>query len=222
MGFYPFMDYSYFLGEAIDVAGIVLLVLLGVYALVGAYSVAAYILGALGTYTIAHRREIRHPWMAWIPYGNLWILGSIADQYQYVARGRVTNRRKLLLGLHIAMSVLGLCILGVYVYAIVQMMAMDSTHYQMLGQILAPMGMIVTLIALAVNVLAIVAMVVRFVCLYDLFASCNPNSKGGLLILSILLNVIEPFLVFASRKRDYGMPPRKAEYAPEEPVYFEG
>lgn len=222
MGFYPFMDYNYFLEEAIQVAGIAILAFLGIYALVGAYSVVAYILGALGTYTIAHRRGIRHPWMAWIPYGNLWILGSIADQYQYVSRGRVKNRRKLLLGLHIAISVLGLCILGVYVYAIVQIMTVSGTMYQMLDEILAPMGMIVVLISLGIYALSIAAMVVRFVCLYNLFASCNPNNKGGFLILSIFLGVIEPFLVFACRNKDYGMPPRKAEYAQEEPAHFEG
>ena len=64
-----------------------------------AFSIVSYILTSLGTYTIAERRGIRHPWLTWIPVGNLWILGSISDQYQYIVKGKIKNRRKALLGL---------------------------------------------------------------------------------------------------------------------------
>ena len=57
-------------------------------------SVACYVLEALSLYTIAQRRGIRKPWLAWIPVVNVWIVGSISDQYQYVVNRRIQNRRK--------------------------------------------------------------------------------------------------------------------------------
>ena len=67
-----------------------------------ALSVVIYIFHSLGLYTIANRRGIHHSWLAWLPVGNLWLLGSIADQYQYVVKGKIKNRRKVMLGLSIA------------------------------------------------------------------------------------------------------------------------
>ena len=61
-----------------------------------AFSLVCYVLQSYGLYTIANRRGIRNSWLAWVPVGNMWILGSISDQYQYVAKGKVKNRRKLL------------------------------------------------------------------------------------------------------------------------------
>ena len=74
-------------------------------------SVACYVLEALSLYTIAQRRGIRKPWLAWIPVVNVWIVGSISDQYQYVVNRRIQNRRKVLLGLAIALmgSLIALC-----------------------------------------------------------------------------------------------------------------
>ena len=49
--------------------------------------IAAYVLTALALYTIAKRRGLNHPWLAWIPVASAWILGSLSDQYRYVVRG---------------------------------------------------------------------------------------------------------------------------------------
>ena len=70
-----------------------------------AIGIASYVLSSLGLYTVAERRKLRHPWLAWIPIGNAWLLGSISDQYQYVAKGKVKNRRKILLALNVAIVV---------------------------------------------------------------------------------------------------------------------
>ena len=69
-------------------------------------SIASYVLYALGLYTIAQRRGIRYAWLAWIPVGSVWILGSIADDYRQKARGEVKNRRTLLMVVTIVMVVL--------------------------------------------------------------------------------------------------------------------
>ena len=48
--------------------------------------------------------------------------------------------------------------------------------------------------------------VVRYVALHNLYASCNPEHKGMLLVLNIIFGVTEPFFIFFNRKKDQGMP----------------
>ena len=60
-------------------------------------SLLSYVLTALAIYTIAKRRGLNKPWLAWIPVVDVWLLGSLSDQYQYVVRGRNRSKRKSLL-----------------------------------------------------------------------------------------------------------------------------
>lgn len=186
-----------------------------------AYSMVSYVLHSLGLYTIAERRGIRHSWLAWVPGGNIWILGSISDQYQYVAKGKVKNRRKLLLGLAIGLIV-------VYVGWIVAMM-LSLILSEGIASGAAAAVILAVLGALAIVALAILALVYEYMCLYDLYHSCNPGNATAFLVLSILFTVTMPFFVFACRKKDLGMPPRKQpvpqpviEVVQEEPVTEEG
>ena len=70
-----------------------------------AMGIAAYVLTALAYYTVANRRGLKNAWLAWIPVANLWLLGSISDQYRYVVKGEYKSKRKILLGLGIASGV---------------------------------------------------------------------------------------------------------------------
>ena len=67
------------------------------YAFGGAISLALFILQGFGLYSIARRRGIHHAWLAWVPIGNRWVLGSVSDQYQHLAQNKVTSRRKIML-----------------------------------------------------------------------------------------------------------------------------
>ncbi len=179
------------------------------YLVILALEIVVYVLQSVGLYTIAKRRGIYHPWLAWLPLGNMWILGSISDQYQYVSKGKVRSRRKILLGLTIAVFVL--CF--VYIFSVVG---------AALGSAVGANVAIVLLSALAMLVLAIVMMVQYYFALYDLYISCEPGNATAYLVLSILFNVTMPFFVFLSRKKDAGMPPRKVQQPvleiPEQPA----
>ena len=39
---------------------------------------------------------IRHAWLAWVPIGNNWILGSLSDQYRYLVKGKICRKRVIL------------------------------------------------------------------------------------------------------------------------------
>jgi hypothetical protein len=48
---------------------------------------------------------LRSAWVAWLPGGNLWVMGCIADQYHQLTRGRKSYLRWML-PLHAAWAVL--------------------------------------------------------------------------------------------------------------------
>ena len=220
-------DYAYGFGYGNDPSslGKMLLVMLGIYAVVFIYAIAAYILSSLGHYTIAQRRGIKHPWLAWIPFGNLWILGSIADQYQYVSMGQVKSRRKVLMGLQIAGTAVALAIFGMYVKLVVDVLITAGGNIELVDPVsMGVIVLVILLLCLAACVLSIILTVFRYISLYNLFASCWPGCKVAFILLSIFLSVTEPFLVFACRNKDLGMPPKKTDTVPPiliDPPVFE-
>lgn len=76
-------------------------------------SVAVYVLQAIGLYTIAKRRGIRHAWLAWVPVGFVWILGSISDDFKARLTGKLRNKRKVLLVLTVVLWVLSFLTLNI-------------------------------------------------------------------------------------------------------------
>lgn len=188
------------------------------------FSVVCYVLESLGTYTIAKRRGIHNPWLAWIPVAQTWIFGSLSDQYRFVARDKVTNRRKILLALSIASAVIGgialFRMLGVYFELVFSALdgrldnITDETMLELIGvPILSFAGL-----SIVAWVLGVVQMVFAYIAFYDIFASCDPNNATIFLVLSILINATRPFFVFACRNKDLGMPPRKTDAVPPAPA----
>lgn len=221
------MYYDYGLG--LDESGTVgILVFYLIYYLVaGGLGIASYVLRSLGTYTIAKRRGLNHPWMAWVPVLDYWLLGSISDQYQYVVNGKNKNKRKWMVGLYGAMWVV---LIGIYIVMFVMMANAISGAFgnaseaemleSMLGSLIGMLLLFLPLLGLSIAV-----SVIRYIALYDLYKSCDPNNSVMFLVLSIFISVTEPFFIFFARKKDKGMPPRRPQptqpsgYIPEQPVY---
>lgn len=179
---------------------IVLVAIYGVLLLISLlFAVVCYVLSSLGVYTIAKRRGIHHPWLSWIPYGNMWILGSISDQYQYVKKGKIKNRRKILLGMTIATAAL---LIPIVIFAV--LVAMGFQFFIVL----------IVLAYLALMILAIVGSVFQYISYYDLFSASKPDSATLFLVLGIVVPVALPFFLFACRNGDDGMPPRKTVVPP--------
>lgn len=219
-------DYGYNPNEAIaaaasGVAGFLMVFLVLFYLLMFAWAILNYVLYSLSIYKIAQRRGIYHPWLAWLPIGNVWVLGSISDQYQYLAKDRVKNRRKVLTGLSIGLFAL----MFVMIIAAVVMGFSEAAGADASETVFGAMLAVIILAYVAMLVLAIVTAVFQYMALYDLFVSCEPSNAVLYLVLSILIGVVLPFFLFACRNKDLGMPPRKVvrsayipePYVPEEP-----
>lgn len=176
--------------------------------------IAAYVLTALALYTVAQRRGLNKPWLAWIPAVNGWILGSLSDQYQYIVKGENKSKRKVLLILNILTMVFSLTILvlfavmaagAAFAYSEAEMMS------NIMGPAMAMLGLCVPLVGVSIG-----AMVIRYMAMYDIYRSMDPGNSVLFLVLSILISVTEPFFLFFNRNKDAGMPPRKQP----EPAYI--
>ena len=187
------------------------------------FRIATYVLTALALYTMAQRRGIKNPWLSWIPVVNCWILGSLSDQYRYVVKGEVKNKRKVLLILNIISMVMAIAMMIIAIVMVFRIIdsGIGSNENELMWAALRAVGGVLVL-ALPLVGVGIATMVVHFMALYDIYTSCVPQNNVLFLVLSILFGFTEPFFLFFSRNQDEGMPPRKQEpvyAAPQEPVY---
>lgn len=56
--------------------------------------------------TIAKNCAIRWPWLTWIPCVNIWVQGSISDQYRRIVKNQKKSGRKTLLVLRVQQLIL--------------------------------------------------------------------------------------------------------------------
>lgn len=181
----------------------------------GLFGIAAYILTALAIYTISRRRGLSKPWLAWIPIINCWLLGSLSDQYRYVVKGENKSKRKWLLILRILKAVLVFAI-SAFVISMVGSVVKASYYGGYLeGDFLDMLAPVLTMLGFALPYagITIAFCVVRYIALYDVYRSLDPDNAVLYLVLSILFSPTEPFFLFFNREKDLGMPPRK------QPVY---
>lgn len=184
------------------------------------FGIVSYVLTALALYTIAKRRGIHNPWLAWIPVANYWLIGSLSDQYQYVVKGRNCSKRKWLLILEIVSFVLVAAMLFFLGSMLVQMIAAamgnSGETYLMnivMGSLMRILGVCLPLLGIGIAVA-----IIYYMALYDIYKSMDPANSVLFLVLSILFGVTQPFFLFFNRNKELGMPPRKQtpRFAPEQ------
>ena len=174
-------------------------------------SIAGYVLTALALYTIARRRGLKNPWLAWIPVADCWLLGSLSDQYRFVVKGEHRSKRKILLFFRILITIMCVSLIGLLVklcfHAFGSMLwgsMNDDQIFEILHQAINLLVVCLPLIGIS-----IAYAVFRYMALYDIYKSLDPANCVLFLVLSILFGVTEPFFLFFSRNKDDGMPPRK-------------
>ena len=207
-------DYSYIVEEVLESGALAGLVSGAPSMLL---SVATYVLSALGLYTVASRRGIRNPWMAWIPVLNVWLLGSLSDQYRYVVKGQVKNKRKALLILNIINMVLGIAVVVFLILMAVAAVRSEMGYFRsdsLMNEILR-YAIALGCTGMIMMGTGIAAAVVRYIALYDVYMSMDPSNCVLFLVLSIIFKITEPFFLFFNRNNDKGMPPRR-----EAPTYI--
>lgn len=202
-------------------------------------NLAVYIFTGLGLYTIAKRRGIHNPWLAWVPFANMWLLGTISDHYQSVANGKVRRRRVVLLVTRIlmilvAVAVLVLCFVmfarmfavGIEIFGdaftnledleSMEAMMNEAQAQKLMSSIAGPaVGMV--LLALVLLPIGIVYLVFWCLALHDVYKSCEPDNATLYLVLSIFLSICVPIFLMVCRHKDGGMPVRVAQQPAYDP-----
>ena len=190
-----------------DVWDILLIVMLAVAAFVLTVRLVFWILGSLARFSMARRRNLDHSWLAWIPVGRDWILGSLSDQYQYLVKGCWRSLRKWLAVTGVLAMVGGSTCAGLSIAGAV----LEILHIEQNGYYLTLV--IPTLVSVALGLISGLSSVVYYVlhkvALFDVYRSCDPDSAVLFLVLSIFVPVTEPFLLVYLRRKELGMPPRK-------------
>lgn len=187
----------------------IVFVLMLVYLLIIlAVSLCFYALQALGYYKTAKRRGINHAWLAWMPVGAAWIAGCVSDQYQYVVKGRVCNKRKGMLALSIIALVCCAACYASFISFLWYSMGPESPEFVNLEFIMGT-GVTMVICGWVTVGVSLALTIMNYIALYDFFVSCEPKNAALFLILSIIFNITMPIFVFACRNKDAGMPPRK-------------
>lgn len=183
------------------------------------FSIAAWVMTSMSLYAMAKRRGIGGAWLSWVPVLNLWVWGSLSDQYRYVVKGQYKSKRKALLILKILQMVMSLAVIVLLVFLAVEVA--DSSVFGMNEDAWLDMLAVPALIALGLTLpmagIGIALLVIRYMALYDVYASMDPGNSVLFLVLSIFFSVTEPFFLVFNRHKDEGMPPRRRE-----PAYIQG
>lgn len=194
--------------------------------------IVLYVIKSLGLYTIAKRRGIACPWLAWLPIGCEWITASIADQYRKVTYGKATIRRFIVLVLAVISIGMGVATtttmndkrddieelveyteqMGQYIDE-ENAVRLVTTVFEDLGEIMGGVFLISSVAALV----GFVSKVYWYVCAGDVYASCCPKNGTMMLVLSIFVPVLEPFFFFCNKEKDAGMVGVQAPQDPLEP-----
>ncbi len=153
------------------------------YIILGVLAVT-YVIQGIVFFTMARRRFLKGAWAAFLPVGNLWLLGSLADHYQYVVHGKICRKRMLLPILAGALALLlvlqGYLPHGSFWYA---------------------------LVSTAADLLILVYILGKAWSLYSIYESCDPGISVAYTMWSALVCFIAPVLLLTTFTKDYGMPP---------------
>ncbi len=186
------------------------LIVILIYLLLLAYLIFAYVLQSIALHTLSRRRGIANPWLAWIPYGNYWIIGALARDYD---KKNNINRRwdKVLLILSIAgIASFVVIYIALFVFVILNAISMEAASgtineeafvFEMLGGIIA---LYVALIAVMVVMMALQTL--SYVCTYKIFESTVPEKALKYFLIYLLVPFAAPICLFLCRNKGYQHP----------------
>lgn len=136
-----------------------------------AFMIGGIILQGIGLYKMAKNAGIPNPWLAFIPGGNGYILGLLAERALYVHSGQQRQRPLAKLNLWLFLgTLLSLCL----------------AFFLIIAEVAAGLAVLLLLLAMVASVGYGVA---YFYSLYYVYKDYAPGNEVLLLVLSILLSV---------------------------------
>lgn len=138
--------YSYQMDPDTTFAGFAFAMVAVIYLVLFAYLIANYILRALGLYRIAKNNSIPNPWLAWIPYAYLFLLGKITGDVSLGSRRLKNTPLWLLLIPIIIFSIAFVFYVGLIIMVIIMEFGGFASESMMVMLYLMLMAFIIVLV----------------------------------------------------------------------------
>lgn len=169
---------------------------------------AVYVLTAIAIMTIARRRNIEKPWMAWVPFASSFLMGKVADEYNEKCLNRKTSFAKILLTMQIIGSAVLIAAALVYIIILIVFIARtvggvfegEETIWSIIGSVIIPTVVFLILAAICSALMR----VPETVAAYQIYRSCNPDKANLFLVFSIIFPVTISIFLFINRNKDLG------------------
>ena len=154
-----------------------------------AYVLFNYVATGVSLFRMMDKTGVSNPWMAWVPFCNVYALGDLADTYNLLCEGKATRYGKRTLTWFIVAVALSQPTLLVL--------------YAMNPEASVPTDLWLLLAGLAAA--ATVCSVFYFISLYKIYRLFTEDATG-LLVLSILIGAAVPFILLYLSRRDPRLP----------------
>lgn len=179
--YYDFGDSFYNYDTLGTFIGIIIVICLCIMIFACVFAIIAYIFKGISLYTLAKKRNLRYPWIAWIPMANRYLLGALINDQVSIG------------SLHIP-----------YAAIILPLLSGVSTLLSNTVTLIPFVGWIFLFIA------GILIAIYEYSAYYWLYRIYNPKNATLYLVLSIIFPVTIPFFWFSLRDKapDYTDIPR--------------
>ena len=192
-----------------------------IWGIVLVIGLAVFILQAFGLYSLSKNTGYDKPWLAFIPVANSYVLGHLSDEANLRTKGKRTNNRKLLLGLHIGLAafvlLLAVLLIAIIASADASMYSYSYNYYDgynyHYNASMLPMTLLPILLLFIVP-LAIVTAVFTYIALYPIYKAYAPENAEMYLVLSILVSPALQIILFCLRNKSMAAP---IPYSPVDP-----
>lgn len=203
-----------------EMIGLMLFIIFLYFAII-AIGIINCVLTSLSLYTIADRRQIPNPWMAWIPFAGSWLIGNIVDDYE-ARNGFQRKWRMVLLVLTVLPWVLFMLVyailFAVMISMIPQMQYMTPTSPETVASMVTLIVPIYVLL-IAVMIAMFAGEMCKVICMYKIFESTVPQKAVKYILLYLLVPLAGPICLLKCRRQGYekprmyyGMPPYNTPY----------
>ncbi len=181
----------------------VLMIYMVVIGVLGIIALVSYILNSIALSRLASRRSIKRPWLAWIPVGTDWIIGSLADEYDE----RNGIKRKWRVVLVVLLILVGLGLVAYYIgyfYLLFTTLTKMNSGFSANAMKNLVVGACICYIALMIMVMVAAALnAVRTVCIYKIFESTVPKRSVLYLLLYMIVPLAGPICLMLCKEKGY-------------------
>ncbi|MBR5536031.1 MAG: hypothetical protein IKU60_05225 [Clostridia bacterium] len=173
----------------------VLSVMIVLYALIIGLGLVQYIMTSISLYTIAKRRNIPNPILAWIPVADLWLIGQIADDYDEKTTGR-KNWGKVMLTL----TIVGIGLFVVFYVAIIAIVVGLALSGGLPGPGLIAVVVAAYLLVIVAALAFYAAAFLKYICTYKIYESTVPKKAVLYMVLSVMVPLAGGICLLKVRK----------------------